>query len=440
MINREIILRITNNKIWFNNTDFIDSKNTDIPIEHLLFSSHREIFWKVQMNKFDKSSKKLSVDIINYNFSDFPTFSNQNLKKEIKYLEFKTFNWDCLEPLLSSYQISKFINQLTNINDIYKDKSKEENSIERSDKLELSQLTNLRVENFQIKKEPIVTKFEENFAIDFNNSAFMLGYVWFSKYIKKLDKTLEFKITNKNILTEFDNIKNWFSKKLKTKKFSVKATFILIDNQLNEFSATSEDIGKIDQNLIEGIKVQRTLEIAKSNRPQGVDKSLFTSENLFTLDNINDSAGNVFGQSEKDILDILIEKTNVKHKRELIYLSGSKQSLNYKIRFTSHPNFGFIFLAEGELNNHFIWELLDSHATYIWTIEKGEKEIDLQYKRIEDTINTILDCGREKYKRAYKTINQDNDLIFNVIYHEDKGSQFIDEFQKWRHRIEELII
>jgi len=189
MINREIILRITNNKIWFNNTDFIDSKNTDIPIEHLSFSYHREIFWKVQMKKFDKSSKKLSVDIINYNFSDFPTFSNQKPTKEIKYLEFKTFNWGCLEPLLSSYQRSKFINQLTNINDIYKDKPKEENSIKRSDKLELSQLTNLRVENFQIKKEPIVTKFEEDFAIDFNDSAFMLGYVSFSKYIKKLDKT-----------------------------------------------------------------------------------------------------------------------------------------------------------------------------------------------------------------------------------------------------------
>jgi hypothetical protein len=53
--------------------------------------------------------------------------------------------------------------------------------------------------------------------------------------------------------------------------------------------------------------------------------------------------------------------------------------------------------------------------------------------------NIILDCGREKYKRAYKTSKQDYDLILNVIYHKDKSSQLIDEFPKWKHRINELI-
>ena len=213
----------------------------------------------------------------------------------------------------------------------------------------------------------------------------------------------------------------------------------MTDNQLTEFSATSKDIDNIDQNLIEGVKVQRTLEITKSIRPQEIDKGLFTSDDLYSLDSTNDLEGNVFRQTEKDILEMLIEKCNVRNKRELTYLSGSKQSMNYKIRFTNHPIFGFIFIAEGEQNNHFIWELLNSHATYIWTIEKGKKEIELQYKRIEITINTILDCGREMYKRAYKTTNQDNDLILNVIYHKDKGSQLIDDFPKWKHRINELI-
>jgi len=440
MISKEILLKIKNDKIWFNDTDFIDIKQTDIPIEYLSFHSHRDIFWKVQMKEFDKTSNKLCVEIINYNYNDLAIFLSQKPKQEIKYLEFGKFNWACLEPVLSSYQRIKFINQLTNINDRHYDyKPIHENAVKNTDVIEFSENANLQVENFENKSESIVAKFEVEFAIHFNESVFMLGYVRFSKYIKKLNQTLDFKITNENILTEFDNIKYWFSKKLKTKKIRVKATFILIDNQLNEFSATSKDIDNIDQNLIEGVKVQRTLEITKSIRPKEVDKALFTSDDIYSLDNANDLEGNVFKQTEKDILDMLIAKCNVRNKRELTYLSGSKQSLNYRIRFTNHPNFGFIFLAEGELNNHFIWELLNSHATYIWTIEKGEKEIELQYKRIEATINTILDCGREKYKRAYRTTNQDNDLIFNVVYHKDKGSQFIDEFPKWKHRINELI-
>lgn len=429
MIDKEILLKIKNDRIWFNETDFIDIKQTNIPIYHLKFNSYRELFWKVIMKEFDKSSNKLSVEIINYNCNDHKAFLNQKPKQVIRYLEFGKFSWDDLEPLLSSYQRIKFINQLININDeAHDNKPQQENSIKELNKVVLNGNVNLQLKNF-----------EEEFAIDFSDSVFMLGYVRFSKHIKKLNQTLDFKIINENILPEFDNIKYWFSKKLKAKKFRVKATFAIIDNQLNEFSATSRDIDDIDQNLIEGVKVQRTLEITRSIRPQEIDKALFTTDDLYSLDNTNDLEGNVFKQTEKDILEMLIEKCNVRNKKELNYLSGSKQSLNDRIRFTNHPNFGFIFLAEGERNNHFIWELLNSHATYIWTIEKGKREIKSQYKRIEVIINTILGCGREKYKRAYRTTNQDNDVIFNVVYHKDKGSQLIDEFPKWKHRINELI-
>lgn len=440
MTNKEILLKIKNDKIWFNDTDFIDIRFTDIPFEHLSFHSNREIFWKVLIKEFDKTLNKLVVEIVNYSYSDLPTFLGQKPKYPIHFLEFDKFDWAYLEPQLSNYQIIKFINQLTNVNDkFYHSKPKQESSSAKTDSVKINENTDFQIEKQNIKKEPIITLLEEEFFVDFNDTTFMLGYVRFSKHIKKLNQTLDFKIVNENILTEFDNIKYWFAKKLKTKRFKVKAIFTLIDSQLKEFSATSKEIDNIDQNLIEGVKVQRTLEITKSIRPQEIDKALFTSDDLYSLDNTNDLEGNVFKQTEKGILDMLIEKCNVRNKRELTYLSGSKQSLNYRIRFTNHPNFGFIFIAEGEMNNHFIWELLNSHATYIWTIEKGKKEIELQYKRIEFTINTILDCGRDKYKRAYKTTNQDSDLILNVIYHKDKGSHFIDEFPKWKYRINELI-
>lgn len=214
MTSKEILLKISNDKIWFNDKDFIDIRNTDIPFKYMSFISHRQIFWKVQLKNFSQKSGKLTVDIINYNYPDSSSFDSQKPKQSIKYLEFKTFDWRFLEPMLSSYQKIKFINQLTHIDTKqYDNRSSQEKQIKESSKIE-------------IDEEPIVKKFEEEFAVKFNDSDFMLGYIKFSKYIKKLNQNVDFKIANENILPEFDNIKYWFAKKLEIKKFKVKATLL----------------------------------------------------------------------------------------------------------------------------------------------------------------------------------------------------------------------
>jgi len=423
-----MIIKINNKNVWFNKTDSISISFTNIPIDFLKFNDGQEILWKVERKKFDFGYNTLHIEVVDYYCTDYNTFIKQKNDELIRNLIFEVLDWVKLEPLLSSFQKEKIAFLLKNTSSVNETKT-----------LEFNSGIDYQVTNQKIKQEPIITNFSEEFTININDCRFMLGYVKFSKHIKRLNHTIDFKIINDNILAEFDNIKYWFSKKLKTKKFKIRATFILTNNKLTTYEAVSNDVDKIDQQLIEGIKVMRTLAITKSIRPKDLNKALFTSDDLYSLDNTNDLDGNVFKQTEKDILDTLIEKGNVRNKRELTYLSGSKQSLNYRMRFTNHPKFGFIFTIEGELNNHFIWELLNSHATYIWTIGKEKKEIELQYKRIESTINTILECGRENYKRAYQTANQDNDLIFNVINHKNKNSGLIDEFPIWKHRINELI-
>ena len=267
----------------------------------------------------------------------------------------------------------------------------------------------------------------------------MLGYVTFKKHIKEIDKNIDFKIVNDHILAEFDNIKYWFSKRLKTKRFQVKASITLIDNKITEINAKSKEIDLITPELIDNIKYLRTIELTKAPRVSNIDKSLFTAEDIFSQVDTEDIEGNVFKQSEQDILNFLIEKSNVRNKKELAYLSGKKQSENHPIRYTLHPNFGFLFLIEGEENNHFVWELLNSHATYIWTIDKSEQDIKLQFKRIENVVNTIRSNGREKYKSAYKHTHQDNDLVFKVINHKDIGSNLLDEFPKWKNKLNEQL-
>lgn len=441
MSKREILLKIESARVWFNSVDFIDISDTDIPHSHLAFRSARPIYWKVKMIEFDADNDQLTVDILDYSAKDAAAFLKQKPKKAIRSIVFGTFDWRYLEPLLSFYQLNKFSDLLTHSDEDRPPPDPEFGRRRATGKKAGSAQKTTTIEHRQSESGETekVFKFSEKFAVKFSESTFMLGYVAISEYIDQLGREIEFKIENDHILPEFDAIKFWFAKSLKSKKIRVKAFFTMVNGELQDYRATSREIDQIDQNLIEGVKMQRTLQITKTERPGDVDQSLFTSDDLYMLDDKNDLEGNVFRQTEKDILDMLLENGKVRNRKELIYLSGAKQSHNYRIRFTNHPYFGFIFLAEGAENNHFIWELLNSHATYIWTVEKDARAVGLQYKRIESSINTVLESGRENYKRAYTTAGQDDDLIFNVINHADKGSDLIDEFPKWKHRVNALI-
>lgn len=440
MATKEIWIKIKNDSVWFNHTDCIDIRCTDIPIDHLTFTSHRDIYWKVGLKSFDKTSGKLVGVITDYNAEAGFTFQTQKPKFAIQFLEFGTFNWSQLAPLLSAYRKSQFIDRLTHVHESSSELPALQNQPNRPAKKPVSIDILMRSGvHASTGINDKVSLLHEKFTVDFSDCVFVAGAVRFSKRLKKPDQTLDFIIYNDNILPEFDHIKYWFSKKLKTKKFFVNATIVLTGFHVKEISATSPEIACIDQDFIDGVKAQRTLQITKTIRPPDIDKSLFTSDDVYDTDHTNDLSGNVFRQSEKDILDMIMEKSNVRNKRELMYLSGNKHSDQYRIRFTNHPHFGFLFLAEGECNNHFIWELLNSHATYIWSMAKTTGNPEWQYKKMEAVINTILAQGREQYKRAYVYGHKDDDVIFNVVHHADKGSELIDGFPKWKHRINALL-
>ena len=117
-------------------------------------------------------------------------------------------------------------------------------------------------------------------------------------------------------------------------------------------------------------------------------------------------------KTKNDVLNLLVEKGKIRNWRNLEYLSSDKQSENYKFKFTLHPAFDFLFLGESEKYHHFIWELRNSNATYLWSIEKSEEDIHSQYTRIEETIHTIKSLKMVQFKRDYKSGLIDHDLTF----------------------------
>src|SRR5690606_41530370 len=61
---------------------------------------------------------------------------------------------------------------------------------------------------------------------------------------------------------------------------------------------------------------------------------------------LHDIEGNVFHQSEIDILHFFMNDPKIRNRKQLEYLSGNKQSKNHILRFTLYPNFGFLFFVD----------------------------------------------------------------------------------------------
>jgi len=431
---KEIILKVCNDKIYFNPELSIPIQQTNIPKEHLTFRTHRDIFWKVEMLNYNTNDQLLNVSILDYNLSDGDGFTDQIPKKKVKQLIFKEFEWNKLEPLLTFYQESK-LKQHMLIQPLAQFFDQE---IAYFNIVNFNQNTPSSI-NQQIQYNQNVEPIKLDFRVFFSDLHFILGYATFKKYIKELDREVEFKIANDHILAEFDNIKSWFAKKLRIKKIRVSVTIVLTENGISETQALSDDIDEITPELIDSVKYERTYALSKATGISDLEKLLFTVDDIFSQIDSDNIERNVFNQSDENILNFFLQKKDIRNKRQLEYLAGNKQSENHKLRYTLNPDFGFLFMIEGPKYNHYVWELLNSNATYLWRINKGEREIELQFKIVEGAINTIRTNGRRKYKLAYQNNLPDKDFGFILIAHEEINSNPDDNFPKWKSRLNEQL-
>jgi len=285
---------------------------------------------------------------------------------------------------------------------------------------------------------PVITSIPEEFWINFEDAKFMAGQIIFTKHIKQLNKSFEFKISNEHLLPAFENIKGWFSKKLKTKKFYVKAAFTLINGTVDNYTAESDEIKMINKDFIDSIKLIRTISICERPRLT-TNKALFTKDEIFSVLSEDGLEENIFNQTEKEIVDLLSNRFNIRNRPQLDFLSAEKQSESHPIKYTTHPNFGFLFTLIHDHNCYFIWELLNSHATYIWKMNTLTTHITDQIKQVEKEISLIKDLGREKYKK--ETLGKSNDrFFFQVINHKKSHDSSTVVFDKWKNDLQKILI
>jgi len=261
---------------------------------------------------------------------------------------------------------------------------------------------------------------EKTIKIPIEELEFGYGVVSFNYLIGEMNTAIEFEIENLEVRPEFDVLKPYFSKTLKSKNIIVDIFAEFEYGKLVSQLANSLDIQKINQEVVESVKYQF---ITKNV----LGKLATTKENLLTINELENQ--NLYFDGATLLEDILKTK-NFKHSQNIKYLADKHQSNLMKIRFVLSP-FSFVFLLSGEQQYHIVLETLDTEeATYLWHTNKSKQKLIDKVKEIDTQLNIIRNKGRQVFLET----NPNN---FSKIIHDysDNKKGFI----IWKDLLEERI-
>ncbi|MDN5210481.1 DEAD/DEAH box helicase family protein [Fulvivirgaceae bacterium BMA12] len=256
---------------------------------------------------------------------------------------------------------------------------------------------------------------------------FRYGAVAFKYQIPENDTNLEFEIENDEMRPEFDVLKPYFSKLLKSKFIEVELFAEFENNVLVAQTANSSDIEKINRETIEGVKF-RFIEKGILQRPYQPD----AEGNLLDLKTLQENQNDLLVyNSEEALLKDLLKNQSIRHYRQLRYLASRHDNTTMKLRFVLNP-FSFVFLLTGEEQYHLVLETLDTEeATYIWHFDKKIPVLKQKIKAIDQDLEVIRNKGRQFF---LETQPESFSRIIHDYTDERKG------FVIWKGNLEERLV
>lgn len=265
---------------------------------------------------------------------------------------------------------------------------------------------------------------ERQIKVPIEQLEFRYGSIVFKHSIPELKTELEFEIENLEVRPEFEVLKPYFSKALKSKNAKIDIHVEFENNKLISQLATSNDVEKINREVIEGVKFTF---VSKNI----LGKSLLQNENLLDINQIQGENKNTLYSSGEELLEDILKKENFKHHQQLRFLSQQHDRSTLKIRFVLSP-FSFVFLLTGEEQFHIVLETLDTEeATYLWHFPKDKLTLKMKLKEIDQHLSIIRNKGRQVFLENQPT-------NFSRILHDysDDKRGFI----LWKDLVEEQIV
>jgi len=308
--------------------------------------------WTVQVMKHFQDEKRLSVNIRSYNLgmTEFPTHQKQlaPLLDDIEQISFTNID---TKVLLATTGKPKGINEPIKQQPANSDHTEEEN---------------------QVISEPVVREDTEKeicqtLTVSIKNVRFRDRCAVFQSRIKGHPEMLDIETPNDVLKKEYDSVRNYFAKVLKSKKITVYVSLKTLNGQATDISAFSPQIQKINQEFIKQLRLECIKDTIKKSKQDDAEKNLFTTDEYFGTFN---KALNIksFCASDDDLLNDIIQASDTKHYNHLQYLSRNHEHQIMKLRIVVKPP-SFLFLLKGKNNYHIVWETIDTEeATYVWKV------------------------------------------------------------------------
>lgn len=268
-----------------------------------------------------------------------------------------------------------------------------------------------------------ITTIEKEIKVPIEELEFRYGSVTFKYLVQETKAELEFEIENLEVRPEFEVLKPYFAKALKSKNIKVDIHAEFENSKLVSQLATSADIEKINREVIEGVKF-------KFITKNFLGQKQITEENHLTATELQNGKQQLYTDGQQ-LLDDILKNKDFKHSLQLRFLATRHEGTHLKIRFVLSP-FSFVFLLSGEQQFHIILETLDTEeATYLWHTDKNKQALISKVKEIDQHLNIIRNKGRQVFLET-------NPESFSRILHDysDKKKGFI----IWKDLLEEQIV
>ncbi|MDN3672087.1 DEAD/DEAH box helicase family protein [Flavobacterium branchiarum] len=251
---------------------------------------------------------------------------------------------------------------------------------------------------------------------------FRYGNVGFAYIDKESNQRFDFEIENEEIRPEYEVLKPYFIKILKSKSIFITIYAEIENGVILSQLATSSDIENIDKEIVESVKFQFLNKSFIGQIP-------ISKQNILTTNEL--PKNQTFYTDAESILNDLLKGKHYKHSQHIQFLADKHERNVMKLRFVLQP-FSFVFLLEGTQNYHIILETLDTEeATYIWHTDKGKSVLIDTIKQIDKDLNII----REKGRQAYLETNPQN---FSRVVHD--YSDYNKGFSIWKGQLEEQMV
>lgn len=262
---------------------------------------------------------------------------------------------------------------------------------------------------------------ERQIKIAIEDLDFGYGNVGFEYVDKESNQRFNFQIENEEFRPEFEVLKPYLSKVLKSKSVMIDIYAELENGVILSQLATSSDIENINKELLESVKF-------KFLNKNFIGQISTSKQNILTTNELPKNQ-NIYSDAES-ILEDLLKVKQYKHSKHIQFLADKHERNVMKLRFALQP-FSFVFLIAGEQNYHIILETLDTEeATYIWHLEKSKSVLIDTIKQIDKELNIIKEKGRQVYLET-------NPQNFSRIVHDYSDSN--KGFTIWKGQLEERL-